>query len=139
MLRRFMPIALLLTLIVGCASMRSKSDLLDETLLAYQRAVRWGQMQEAVGFLDPKYLEKNPVSELTLQRFAQLQVIGYRVTGVPVAGDDGFARQTVQIEFVNRHTQSPRTVIDQQVWQLEPETRKWQLTSGLPNLDQREE
>jgi hypothetical protein len=144
MSRRFfsiavLPIVLLLTLFAGCGSMRSKSDLLDDTLLAYQRAVRWGKMQEAMSFLDPKALEENPVSKLTLQRFEQLQVIGYRVTGVPIADDKGFARQTVQIEFVNRHTQSPRTVIDQQVWQLEPETKKWQLTSGLPNLDQQEQ
>jgi hypothetical protein len=126
------------SVLLACGGIKSKSDQLTSTLLAYSQALRWGRMSEAVGFLDPKLQAEKPVTSLELQRFEQLTVSGYREQTDVVVGDDDIARQVVEIEFINKHTQSPRSVIDQQRWRYDSETKRWVLISGLPDLRQSE-
>ena len=118
------------------ASGKSKASDLEATLMAYEGAVRWGNIEAAVGFLDPASQEEHPVSRLTLERFQQLQIVGYREQAAPILGPDGLARQMVLVEVVNIHSQSPRQIMDRQVWRYEAESKRWLLTSGLPDLNQ---
>lgn len=126
-----------LAMLGGCAaSGKSKASDLEATLMAYEGAIRWGNIEAAVGFLDPASQEQHPVSQLTLERFKQLQVVGYREQASPIVGPDGLARQMVLVELVNIHSQSPRQVMDRQIWRYDAESKRWLLTSGLPDLNQ---
>lgn len=132
---RFVMLILLLALF-GCAGgVRSKSDELDATLRGYEGAIRWGNMTDAAAFLDPESNALHPTTKFDLERFAQLTVVGYRKQTAAIVDETGTARQQVTIELVNKHTQTPRTILDAQTWRFEPKSKRWLLTSGLPNLD----
>ncbi len=132
---RFAMLAILLSLF-GCAGgVRSKADELDATLRGYEGAIRWGNMTDASAFLDPESNALHPATKFDLERFAQLTVVGYRKQTAAIVDETGTARQQVTIELVNKHTQTPRTILDTQIWRFEPKSKRWLLTSGLPNLE----
>ena len=123
-------------LLSGCASgPRSKADELAATIRSYEGAIRWGNLTDAAAFLDPESATLHPVTKFNLDRFAQLTVVGYRTQTATVVDETGTARQQVTIELVNKHTQTPRTILDSQTWRFEPKSKRWLLTSGLPDLE----
>ena len=120
----------------GCANgPRSKADELEATLRSYEGAIRWGNLTDASAFLDPESAALHPVTKFNLDRFAQLTVVGYRTQTATIVDETGTARQQVTIELVNKHTQTPRTILDSQTWRFEPKSKRWLLTSGLPDLE----
>jgi hypothetical protein len=124
-----------LVLLGGCATekMRSKTTLLDETLRSYAATIRWGEVSQALNFVEPKALAEHPPTQLELDRFRQVRVTGYNEQPVvPVSEDE--MHQTVQIELVNVNTQSVRSVIDRQVWKYDEAGKRWWLTTGLPDI-----
>ncbi len=123
-------------LLSGCASgPRSKADELTATIRSYEGAIRWGNLTDAAAFLDPESATIHPVTKFNLDRFAQLTVVGYRTQTATIVDETGTARQQVTIELVNKHTQTPRTILDSQTWRFEPKSKRWLLTSGLPDLE----
>jgi hypothetical protein len=136
--RRLLFSALLASLMLaGCGSgLKSKSNVLEGTLLAYERALRWGNFSEASSFLDPDSEASKSVKAIDLERLAQFEVKGYRRQTQVSVDKSGIARQIVEIEFVNRHTLSPKTVIDQQAWRYNRENSRWLLITGLPQANQ---
>ena len=123
----------LLLLLAGCAATQQHArDLLTVTLYDYSGAIRWNRPDAAVKWLDPE-IESIRVKPIDLERFAQVQITGYEVKGSDQLGPEQYA-QVVEIRLINIHTQTERTVIDQQVWRYDPEIRQWWLTTGLPNL-----
>ena len=119
---------------VGCASsQKADGKLLESTLRSYASVMRWGDVAQALPFIDPAVLEANPVDAVTLERFKQVQVAGYRERSLEMTGELE-ARQIVQIDLVNRHTQEERTVVDQQRWRYDAVEKKWWLMSGLPDI-----
>lgn len=121
--------------LTACGMARTKADQLDDNLRAYAGAIRWGAISEAMAFIDPKTLDEKPVSRFDLDRFSQFRVVGYRVQNAPIIDQNNIARQQVIIEFVNKHTQSPRAVLDNQIWKFDAELKRWVLVSGLPNME----
>lgn len=120
----------------GCANgPRSKADELEATLRSYEGAIRWGNFADASAFLDPESAKIHPVTKFDLDRFAQLKVVGYRTQTAAIVDETGVARQQVTIELVNKHTQTPRTILDSQTWHFVPKTKQWLLISGLPDLE----
>ncbi len=131
-----LTLMLMIMALFGCAGgVRSKADELDATLRGYEGAIRWGNMTDASAFLDPESVALQPISKFDIERFAQLTVVGYRKQTAAIVDETGTARQQVTIELVNKHTQTPRTILDAQTWRFEPKSKRWLLTSGLPNLE----
>ncbi len=131
-----LALGLIFFALIGCANgPRSKADELTATLRNYEGAIRWGDLTDASAFLDPESAELHPVTKFNLDRFAQLKVVGYRTQTATIVDETGTARQQVTIELVNKHTQTPRTILDAQTWRFEPKSKRWLLSSGLPNLD----
>lgn len=124
-------------LLAACASqgLRSRADLLDETLRAYAGAIRWGDIGAADVFLEPSVRETLGPSALERARYQQVQVSTYEEQGRVPSGDNE-VRQSVRIELVNVNTQRSRSVVDHQVWRWDDKTRRWWLVSGLPDITQ---
>ena len=135
MLRR---LAFLLPLLcAGCGEMspHSKLDNLNTTLVAYANALRWGDFEQALKYVDPETLAKHPLSELDRQRYKQVRVASYNERPyVPVGKDE--IQQVVEIGILNVNTQTERTVIDTQLWRLDEKSNHWRLESGLPDITQ---
>ncbi|MGC1550115.1 MAG: hypothetical protein WA777_16455 [Rhodanobacter sp.] len=120
-------------LIGGCATSK-KSDMLTTTLAAYANVIRWGDIQGATKYIDPKVLAKNPPSQLDLERFSQVKVSEYDEGTGPVPMGNNQVSQAVQIGLINRNTQGERTIVDHQVWRYDEDSKHWWLESGLPDI-----
>jgi hypothetical protein len=122
-------------LLAACATtqLRSKETQLTDTLKAYAATIRWGDVQRAQDFIDPKVLAEHPPTSLELARFKQVQITGYdEQPAVPVGENE--VRQTVEIGLVNVNSQAARSVVDRQVWRYDETAKRWWLTSGLPDI-----
>ena len=131
--RRFVFLLVPALLVGACGEENQQDDMLEATLRAYAITMRWSELDQAIGFINPADLQANPMSKLELERYRQVRVVGYQEQGV-LRPEPGLARQNVTIEIVNQHTQIARTVVDLQEWRYDPVTKKWWLTSGLPKL-----
>lgn len=129
-------VGLLVLLLAGCAGFSSEKRKFEQTLYHYAAAVRWGEVEQILGFHQPARLEAAPPEELELDRWRQLRVAGYRPRGQEPQ-PDGSIVQFAQIEFTNRHTLTSFTIIDREVWRYDEQAKRWWLESGLPDLEQR--
>ncbi len=138
-MRRVLSILALVSLLLlaGCATQK-RSDTLDTTLRAYASAVRWGDFQSAVVFLDPKTRADKMPTALDLARYKQVQVSGYDAGNGPVPDGENQVRQIVHINLINVSTQSERSIVDRQTWRYDETTKHWWLTSGLPDITQQQ-
>ena len=123
---------ILVAMLGACATGgRSKADILDDTIRAYSQALRWEAPERLEIFQDPD-IESD--DDLPLRRFKQFMVKGVRPQGAPVIDSEkNTATQSVIIELINRHTQSPKAVVEEQKWRYFEGA--WLLTSGFPKLD----
>ena len=135
MFRRAALIVFSSVLLAACAmdKVRTKESILEETLRTYAATIRWGDMTQALSFIDPKVLAEHPPSPLELERFRQVRITGYSEQPIVPVGEDE-VRQVVQIELANVNTQTVRSVVDRQVWKYDEATKHWWLTSGLPDI-----
>lgn len=125
-------------LLASCASMsmqsmQSKETILEDTLKMYAATLRWGDMTQALGFVDPTYLQAHPMTDLDLARYQQVKVTSYDdQPAAPISESE--VRQVVQIGLVNINTQAARSVVDNQVWRYDEKAKRWWLTTGLPDI-----
>lgn len=119
-----------LVLLVACNAQREENKLLDATLDQYAAAVRWGSVDDAVGFLAP---EAPRPSAFEIERLKQLQIAGYREQA-PVQLSATEVEQVAQIDFVNRHTQEGKSSIERFRWRYDAAAKRWWLVSGMPRL-----
>ncbi len=133
-LRHAIWVLLALVVLAGCAT-AVRDESLRVNLYNYSAAIRWNEIGQAAGFLDPALAETQPFTAADRDRWAQVQVTRY-VEGPQSIDADGNVRQTVQVEIADRASQSVRTIIDRQVWRYDAVAKTWWLTTGLPNLDE---
>ena len=124
-------------LLAGCAT-QNRADTLDLTLRAYASAVRWGDFQSAVVFLDPRTRAEHMPSALDLARYKQIRVSGYDAGNGPLPDGENQVRQIVHINLINVSSQSERSIVDRQTWRYDETTKHWWLTSGLPDITQQQ-
>lgn len=124
----------LLTALLGACATITRDESLRVALYNYSAAVRWNEITQAAGFVDPETLAAKPFTEELRERWAQVQVSRY-LEGPGSIDAEGRFVQTVQIEVIDRSSQSVRTIVDNQVWRHDPDARTWRLQSGLPELD----
>jgi len=117
----------------ACASI-TRDESLRVNLYNYSAAVRWNEITQAAGFVDPETQAAKPFTAELRDRWAKVQVSRY-LEGPSSYDAQGRFLQTVQIEVIDRATQSVRTIVDHQVWRFDPAGPTWWLQSGLPELD----
>lgn len=125
---------LLCLLLAACATSEKGDRLkLDTVLFQYAGAIRYSEIASAYEFVHPKQRAEKPMSSLEWERYAQVQFTGYLVK-VKEPGDVGEVRQLVELRLINRHTQAERVIQVREVWKWDPETKRWWLESGLPDI-----
>ncbi len=129
----------LMTCLLGACSagVGSEKSRLEETMYHYSAAVRWGDVEQIIAFHDPNVLAEHPPEAIELERWRQLRVTGYRARGLEPQPDETVV-QFAEIEFMNRHTQTTSALLDREQWRYDESAKRWWLTSGLPNLDNRQ-
>lgn len=112
---------------------RSQRAKLAPTQDAYTAAVRWNDFEAAERFLDPQYLQTQPVTDLQRERYKQVQVSAYRERA-STAGADGSIERRMEISVINRNTLAERTVMVSERWRWDAEGKRWWQAGGLPDL-----
>lgn len=100
---------------------------------AYSGAIRWGEIESAWARVDPAFREAHPLSQLELDRYAQVQISHYRDLDETVM-PDGNPVRLIEIGVINKHTQAERTVRYREEWRWDPVEKAWWVQGGLPDL-----
>ena len=108
-----------------------------EAFKQYETIIRWSQWDAAADFIAPEYMAKNPITRLDMDRLRLFRVTSYTVRSTGVYDEGMTARQTVELKMFNTHQGVERTIIDEQEWRYNEETKRWQLHSGLPDPTKR--
>jgi len=137
---RMIALLCVLVSIAGCESMtrQSESRALETTLVAYANVIRWGDVQQAIPFIEPETLKQHPLTPLDVQRYKQVHVASYiEQPLIPVGPHE--VRQVVKIALVTVNTQTEREIVDNQLWRYDATGKHWHIVSGLPDISQRSE
>ena len=134
---RLIPPTMFLVLCAGCGTMSTQSEgrTLQTTLVAYANAVRWGDFEQALAFVDKETLKEHPLSSIDMERYKQVKVASYAEQPAVPAGPHE-VRQIVQISLININTQTERSIVDKQLWRYDEKSKHWHLISGLPDITQ---
>lgn len=116
----------------ACAS-ATKNESLRVRLYNYAAAIRWNEIDQAAAYVDPAVLAGKPFTAEQRERWKQVQVSRYYEAPQSTDGE-GRVLQTVQIELIDRSTQTVRTIVDRQRWRYDETAKTWWLESGLPQL-----
>lgn len=108
-----------------------------EAFKQYETIVRWSQWDAAADFIAPEYLAEHPISHLDLERLRLFRVTSYVVRSTGVYDEGMTARQTVEIRLFNNAQAVERTIVDEQEWRYNAESKRWRLHSGLPDPTKR--
>jgi hypothetical protein len=132
---RVLAVLFSLSLLAGCATQKSKGDLLDATLESYAATLRWGNFEDAVAFVDPETLKTHPLTSVDLGRYRQIRISGYNAQPSRPAGE-GEVIVVAEVVLTNNNTQSVRSVLDRQRWRYDEKAKHWWLVTGLPDITQ---
>lgn len=132
---RIVAVMLVLCLLAGCATQKSKGDLLEATLESYASTIRWGNFEDAAAFVEPETLKAHPLASIDLERYRQMRISGYNAQPAHPVGDNEVAL-VAEIVLTNNNTQSVRSVLDRQRWRYDEKAKRWWLVSGLPDITQ---
>lgn len=118
-------------LLAGCGG--GQKNALMAAQNAYSGAIRWGEFESAWARVDPEYREQHPMTELELERYAQIQISSYRDLDETVL-EDGSPARLIEIGVINKHTQAERTIRYREEWRWDPEKKTWWVRGGLPDF-----
>ncbi len=120
-------------LAIGACASATKNESLRVRLYNYAAAIRWNEIDQAAAYVDPAVLAEKPFTAEQRERWKQVQVSRYYEAPQSTDGE-GRVLQTVQIELIDRSTQTVRTIVDRQRWRYDETAKTWWLESGLPQL-----
>jgi len=115
----------------GCAT-TSQASALQQAQYAWSAAIRWGDFEGAWNLVDPAYREANPLTDLELARYRQVQISGYQ--DLAERASETEAQRQIEIGVVNRHTLAERRLRYTERWRWDPQAKAWWIVDGLPDL-----
>ena len=127
-------LALITLLLLSACASQDANMRLGDNLFAYSQALRWSDYLKAANFIHPNDRPSAQQLEFQLARLNNVKIVGYtELQRQPIVVGDT-AEQTVELRVLNNHTKGERIVHDHQRWRWDPDTRRWWLISGLPQL-----
>lgn len=115
-------------LLSGCSATPDRQTLLDDTLRAYERALRWGDFATAAAFAPPG------ARTTDFKRFAHIRVTEYNEVGGQLSADGNHLRQVVKLSYYDTDYMVEKSLVDRQQWEYDAKAARWYITSGLPNF-----
>jgi hypothetical protein len=103
---------------------------LEDTLRAYDRAVRWGNYQIIPGFRSKDKADE----QLAYDRLKSIRVTGYSQKQFRVSDKGTEADQVVEIRYYDENVGREKIEIDRQKWTYDSESNRWVLVSDLPKF-----
>ena len=128
-------LCLVVLLIFGCAKYQTgqQMNLYDETSRAYDRAIRWGEFEEAYTY---KKLFDQDTKMPDFSDYSQIRVTAYKVKKT-IVDEKSFTRvlRIVDIQYYRMSNVTVKTFVDRQKWEYDEEQKRWYLVSELPDFE----
>ena len=122
-------LGLSMSLLTGCISDPEIVEL-EDTLRAYERAVRWSNFQ-----MIPAFRNKERSNEvLEYDRLKSIRVTGYAVRQYTIAESGVEADQVVEIRYYDENVVREKVEMDLQKWAYDDDLNHWVITSDLPKF-----
>ena len=122
-------------LVFGCAGIKTgqQMTLFDETSRAYDRAIRWGEYEEAYAY---KKLSDQDNKLPDFAEYRQIRVTSYKVKKT-IVDQESFSKvlRIVDIQYYRMSNVTVKTFVDQQRWEYNEEKDRWYLMSELPAFE----
>ncbi|MFC1740502.1 hypothetical protein ACFL0N_03365 [Pseudomonadota bacterium] len=134
---KIMSLLVLAMLVLASCTSNQVSKSRGEAFKQYETIIRWSQWDAAADFIAPEYIAENPISRLDMDRLRLFKVTAYTVRSTGVFDEGMTARQTVEIRMFNANQAVERTILDEQEWRYNEESKRWLLHSGLPDPTKR--
>jgi hypothetical protein len=129
-IRLALSIVLLVSL-AGCNNVKDYQSGVDlgSVLSKYETMIRWGQVEQTYGFLEPELAAKTSMQT----GLDNVRITGYEVVMRALLLTETTATQTVKISFVLKDRQVERSIIDEQKWVSDDqEKRHWWRANPIP-------
>ncbi|MDH3788803.1 MAG: hypothetical protein OES53_09575, partial [Xanthomonadales bacterium] len=114
-------------LVLTACSSNQVSKSRGEAFKQYETIIRWSQWDAAADFIAPEYMAEHPISRLDLDRLRLFKVTAYTVRSTGVFDEGMTARQQVEIKMFNANQAVERTILDEQEWRYNKESKRWLL------------
>jgi hypothetical protein len=125
----------LVLMIFGCAQIKTgqQMTLFDETSRAYDRAIRWGEYEEAFAY---RKLSEQDDKLPDFAEYRQIRVTSYKVKKT-IVDEESFSKvlRIVDIQYYRMSNVTVKNFIDRQKWEYNEEQDRWYLMSELPVFD----
>ena len=136
-LQKIISLFVLAVLVLASCSSNQVDKSRGEAFKQYETIIRWSQWDAAADFIAPEYMEEHPISRLDMDRLRLFKVTSYTVRSAAVFDEGMTARQEVEIKLFNANQAVERTIINDQEWRYDEESKRWLLHSGLPDPTKR--
>lgn len=125
----------LVLLIFGCNGLqlqagREKMTQFDKTTRAYDRAIRWGENEDALAFL--KSADPN-AAKPDLEDLREVRVTAVKVKSTIIDKENlSKAQRIVDIQYYRMNNVTVKNIQNRQIWEFNEEEDRWYLINGLP-------
>ena len=121
-------IVMLVMGLYACSSMSDMAYKLDNTMFAYERALRWGDYDVAYS---AHINEKGPLTAEQRKNLKRFRLTAYKVTQSKFV-DEKHATQLVELRYYNEENVRERTINLNVEWEFDDVGNRWQITSPFP-------
>ena len=127
-MKRLLLMLCLTAAVAGCAT-EVRTDKLEATLRAYERAIRWSEFKNAFA------IAGQPAPAPDFAGLREIKVVSYDKVGTPRTDPEGKTHsQAVEIRYVHVYNMKERVLSDQQEWVFVEQGERWKLTSPFPTF-----
>ncbi len=128
--RRFTILLGLALLIPACSSMSnmSKMQKLEDSLRAYEGAIRWNEFAVADEF------GGNDQPAPSLAQLDNIKVTAYKVKTSKSSKEKLEANQTVVVRYYDLNGMTEQSTVHKQHWRYDEDKKRWLVSPSLPSF-----
>jgi hypothetical protein len=132
MIRALLVILAIAALLTGCgAGNRHRLDQLDQAVIRYAQALRWGRYEDAQEFHLTRTGERKRID---LEAMKHIRITGYVIQEKTMNDDLMEADVTGVIDYFNDSRGTVRQVPLRQTWWFESDSKRWFVSGELPEF-----
>ena len=121
--------------LTACATRTGLSEELERSVKAYNRMLRWHELENAVViYSDPEQREENQSRAETLKKRG-ISVTDYRILSTRYLPETQSGDVVAEFDYYILPSNRVKTVSNRQEWVYRENIKSWKLKSGLPPFE----
>ncbi|MDD2850271.1 MAG: hypothetical protein PHY09_00020 [Desulfuromonadaceae bacterium] len=119
-------------MLTACASQINLNEELDRSVKAYNRMLRWQEVEQAVLTFTAEEQREECLRQAAALKKQGLSVTDFRVLSTQFHPDKKTGDVSAEFDYYILPSNRVKTITNQQQWVYREESKKWKLTSQLP-------